>query len=230
MNHWSLPDLCFLWIHFYFMNYRKIWSSHYGPIPKDEKGRSYDIHHIDGNRNNNDITNLKAVSLEEHWKIHFEKGDYLEANMIADRIGKELYYGWKHKEETKKKISEANKGKKMSEKTRKKMSEWQKGRLLSQDHKKKISESLKGREFSEESRRKISESRKNKKPAPFSEETRRKMSESRRGKHRTEETKNKISESKSEIAQKKLECPHCKLIGGITNMKRYHFDNCRNKK
>jgi len=26
MNHWSLPDLCFLWIHFYFMNYKKIYD------------------------------------------------------------------------------------------------------------------------------------------------------------------------------------------------------------
>jgi len=29
--------------------------------------------------------------------------------------------------------------------------------------------------------------------------------------------------------QKKVECPYCKLIGGFTNMKRYHFDNCKNK-
>jgi hypothetical protein len=91
------------------MQYRKVWENTYGAIPKDDKGRSYDIHHIDGNRENNNISNLKAVSLEEHWKIHFDQGDYLESNMIAERLGKELYYGWNHKEETKIKIGLANK-------------------------------------------------------------------------------------------------------------------------
>jgi hypothetical protein len=29
---------------------------------------------------------------------------------------------------------------------------------------------------------------------------------------------------------KKIECPHCKLIGGKINMIRYHFENCKYKK
>jgi len=33
--------------------YRNIWSFHNGDIPKDERGRSYHIHHLDGNRRNN---------------------------------------------------------------------------------------------------------------------------------------------------------------------------------
>ena len=41
-------------------NYRKIYEQHYGPIPKDTDGRSYEIHHIDGNHNNNDINNLRV--------------------------------------------------------------------------------------------------------------------------------------------------------------------------
>ena len=28
---------------------------------------------------------------------------------------------------------------------------------------------------------------------------------------------------------KKIQCPHCELIGGMNNMHRYHFDNCKNK-
>ena len=39
------------------MNYRKIWETHNGEIPKDTDGRSFEIHHIDGNRNNNSIEN-----------------------------------------------------------------------------------------------------------------------------------------------------------------------------
>jgi hypothetical protein len=29
--------------------------------------------------------------------------------------------------------------------------------------------------------------------------------------------------------QKKIQCPHCGKTGGMTNMKRYHFDNCKMK-
>jgi hypothetical protein len=31
------------------MKYRKVWEKINGPIPKDDLGRSYEIHHIDGN-------------------------------------------------------------------------------------------------------------------------------------------------------------------------------------
>ena len=52
------------------MNYRKLWEQNYGPIPKDETGRTYDIHHIDGNRKNNSLDNLICLSIEDHYKIH----------------------------------------------------------------------------------------------------------------------------------------------------------------
>ena len=26
----------------------------------------------------------------------------------------------------------------------------------------------------------------------------------------------------------RIECPHCKLVGGISQMKQWHFDNCKN--
>ena len=51
--------------------YRKIYEDHYGPIPKEENGRSYEIHHLDGNSNNNDPKNLIAVTLQEHYNIHY---------------------------------------------------------------------------------------------------------------------------------------------------------------
>jgi hypothetical protein len=73
--------------HFYFMDdYRKIWRDANGPIPIDEFGRSYEIHHIDGNRNNNELSNLICVSIEDHYKIHSEQKDYLSALIIASRM------------------------------------------------------------------------------------------------------------------------------------------------
>lgn len=39
---------------------------------------------------------------------------------------------------------------------------------------------------------------------------------------------NKLGGTKGRLKEK-IECPHCKKIGGINQMKRWHFDNCRNK-
>lgn len=101
--------------------------------------------------------------------------------------------------ETKKKMSESQKGKHLSEEHRKKISESRKGKHFSEETKKKISESRKGRHFSEETRRKLSESHKGKQ---FSEETKKKISERLKGeknpnygKHLSDETKKKMSES-----------------------------------
>jgi|SaaInl3SG_22_DNA_1037383.scaffolds.fasta_scaffold16288_5 hypothetical protein len=69
-------------------NYRRTWEMHNGPIPVDEKGRRYEIHHIDGDRSNNDISNLKCVTIEEHLEIHLSQGDLVEAALIAKRMRK----------------------------------------------------------------------------------------------------------------------------------------------
>ena len=79
-----------------------------------------------------------------------------------------------------------NKVRIFSEETRKKMSEAKKGKKLSEEHRKKISESQKGenhpmygKHFSEETRKKMSESHKG---HTVSEETRKKISEAKKGK------------------------------------------------
>lgn len=68
------------------INYRKIWKDTFGEIPKDEFGRSFEIHHKDGNRNNNDISNLVCVSIEEHYQIHFKQHDYYACASISKRM------------------------------------------------------------------------------------------------------------------------------------------------
>lgn len=51
--------------------YRRIYTEHFGPIPK-----GYHIHHKDGNHSNNDPLNLVAITAKEHYDIHFSQGDY----------------------------------------------------------------------------------------------------------------------------------------------------------
>lgn len=49
------------------MNYRKLYAKHYGiKIPPE-----YDIHHIDFNRENNDIKNLILLPKSLHHKLHW---------------------------------------------------------------------------------------------------------------------------------------------------------------
>lgn len=133
-----------------------------------KKGLS--IHHLDGNKLNNSLSNLVYLTQNEHVSIHNH-----------DRKGK-LF-----SEEARKNISIAQKGKKRSEEARKNISESKKGtknpmygKHLSEEAKRKMSVSLKGRTFSEETRKKMSDARKGIK---LSEETKKKMSESQKGKH-----------------------------------------------
>jgi hypothetical protein len=68
--------------------YRKIYEQHYGLIPVDDDGRTYEIHHIDGNRANNDINNLVSVSIQEHYDIHYKQGDWAACLAISMRMNK----------------------------------------------------------------------------------------------------------------------------------------------
>jgi hypothetical protein len=67
-------------------NYRKIYEQHFGPIPKDSSGRSYEVYHIDGNHSNNDPANLKCVTIQEHYDIHYSQGDYGACYLIGLRM------------------------------------------------------------------------------------------------------------------------------------------------
>jgi hypothetical protein len=97
-----------------YRNHRSVWEKHYGKIPVDENGQTYEIHHIDGDVTNNDISNLMCVSKREHAQIHFDQGDYSAAYAILKRTKGIIkdFTGWKHKEETKEKISKSLSGEK----------------------------------------------------------------------------------------------------------------------
>jgi len=71
------------------------------------------------------------------------------------------------------------------------------------------------------------------------EETKQKISKSLTGLKASQKTKQKQSESRkkylsenphpSQGPQKIITCPHCGKSGGVSNMTRYHFDNCKKK-
>lgn len=136
---------------------------------------------------------------------------------------------WFVTRETRKKLSDAKKGKPgnnigwvPSDETRLKMSNSAKGRKLSDDAKSKISNALKGRKvseetiakikearskqvFSDEDRAKMSCSRKGTKPwnvgIPVSDEVKEKLRQANLGKTLSEETRRKISESNTGVSR-----------------------------
>lgn len=67
-------------------NYRKIYENHVGPIPNDITDRTYDIHHIDGDRSNNSVDNLVAVSIQDHYNIHYSQGDWMACWKIGIKM------------------------------------------------------------------------------------------------------------------------------------------------
>lgn len=111
---------------------------------------------------------------------------------------------YKQSEETKQKISIANKGRKLSIASRKNMSNGQKGKIFSVEHRKKISEAnngnkhpMFGKYHSIESKQKMSQSHSGENNPVYgkhlTEEHRRNIGKGNKGKIRTNETKNKLS-------------------------------------
>lgn len=150
-------------------------------------------------------------------------------------------------EEHRRKISDANRGKKMSDESRRKMSETRKGKPLL---------ALRGRKLSEEHKRKISEkvSRQN---APFlgckhTPESIEKMRAANLGRKDTDEQRMKKSlarmgdknprfgvtipddqkrrQIESLKARPNVTCPHCGKTMDESNAKRWHMENCKERK
>lgn len=109
------------------------------------------------------------------------KGKPRSKESVLKQVATRIKRGYKHSEETKRKIGDGNRGKvrpPISEETRAKLSNAQLGHFVSEETRRKISVSKKGKVvISEEQRRQISAALKGRKTGPHSDETRAKMVE-----------------------------------------------------
>ena len=107
--------------------------------------------------------------------VDISRAELIALNMYYDRPAEELIFlkSAEHK-------SLHNKSKEKSKETRKKISETEKGRHLSEEWKRKISEANRGKKLPEELKKRWSEAHKGK---HLSEEHKRKLSEARKGTH-----------------------------------------------
>jgi UDP-N-acetylmuramoylalanine-D-glutamate ligase len=219
------------------VNYRKIYEHHYGPIPIDNNGRSFEIHHIDGNHTNNNPENLIALTIQEHYDIHYNKKDYYAAKLIAQRMKK-----------SPEEIIELNKlhNRKMIEnKTHPFLGPYMNKKNIEQG----THLSLNKEACRKNANRLIAEGR-----SPLLGLSKKRVED---GSHNflggeiQRLTQNKLKAKglhnfSSELSrsvqlkriaenshpfqnQPKVECPHCKKIGLKGAMKRWHFENCKKK-
>jgi hypothetical protein len=111
-------------------------------VPFDDNGVRCHIHHLDGDKTNNDILNLVCMTDFDHRSYHSKNmSEESRKNISINNKGKHKNHK-KFSEETKKKISENTKKAMQDPKIRKKMSESLKGRKMSEETKDKIRKTL----------------------------------------------------------------------------------------
>ena len=133
-------------------------------------------------------------------------------------------------EETKKKISIANKGRLRSAESCAKMSKSMRGKKKSphtEEHNRKIGDANRGKKHSEETKKKMSGDKHPMYGKHHSEEHKKKLSLALKNRIFTEEHKKKIGDAQKGVPHPKITCPHCSKTGGSSAMKYWHFDNCR---
>ena len=140
----------------------------------------------------------------------------------AQKGEKNYNYGKHLSEETKRKMSEANKGKTLLEETKRKMSEAHKGKTHSYETKEKLRIFHFNKKLSEETRIKMSKARKG---ISLSEEHKLKLSEVMKGKTLLEETKRKMSEAHK---GKTLSEEHKRKMSEAQKKKKWWTDGCGN--
>jgi len=203
--------------------YRKIWEEAHGPIPTDPDGRTYEIHHIDGDRENSNLSNLACLSIEEHYKLHLAQGDYKEAMAVYHRMKQPP-------EEAARICSEIMKARmaqpEEQERSRRLMLDrWANDEDYAERTRKMLAEC---------SRQRAADGTHNFYDPEFKIRHQEKLLALTRGKVR-QGTHNFQSQEFAELNSKRCKarnaikhtCPHCGKEGKGVVMKRHHFDRCK---
>lgn len=189
-------------------NHRKVWEKFNGPIPLDEFGRSYHIHHIDGNPCNNELPNLLCLSPNDHFELHRTQGDFgaafllmnnhlsLSAEERSDIISKANSERWKNYSENERK-SIINKNRNSNKTT------WS-STVLRRETGLKVHQS-------------------------YSDKTKEQKEQEALIKSSSIKSAWKSSsfDAQREHMSSKVVCPHCGKEGQKAAMSRYHFDRCK---
>jgi hypothetical protein len=202
-------------------NYRKIYEQHYGPIPKDSLGRSMEVHHIDGDHSNEDISNLKLVTIEEHYQIHFDQGDYGACLIMSHRMN-----------------LSPKQTSMLSRSCQQRLVKNGKHHWLGPDNNKKLLETGKHPFLNKTAAKKRNLKR-------ISEGTHNLVGSTNpvyrliaAGEHHFQTSNpstQKIQDGSHHFLNNhpnkiQVTCPHCGKTGGAVNMKRYHFEHCKTLK
>jgi len=202
--------------------YRKIWVENYGDIPIDENGRSYEIHHIDGNRFNNDLLNLMCVSIDEHYAIHEKQGDFHACMAIVNRKKESI-------ETRKQRLSELSKKQWSKDSYRKKMSELSKAAWKNNQERKRKTAEL---------RSKLTQAQLKNGTHPFLQSWLKdhlaklvKVCKIKveNGTHNFQSKESAEASRQRALNRNSVNyvCPHCNKEGKGAVMKRHHFDRCK---
>jgi hypothetical protein len=128
------------------------------------------------------------------------------------------FYGKRHTDDAKQRISEANTG-----------------RIQPLHEKEKQRAKMTGRTreaFSEEWLENLSKNHRSKQPGfdgSLSEETKKKIGDRIRGTKQSEETKQKKADAIRGLKREKRLCPHCQQLVAVNGYARWHGDNCKYK-
>ncbi len=203
-------------------NYRKIYENFYGPIPKDGDGRTYEIHHIDGNRNNNAAENLIALTIDEHYNIHFKQGDWAACQSIAIRMNT-------HPSLLSELASLANK-RKVNDGSHNFIG----GNIARASSRRRVEEGthhfIGGDQQKKLARRRVEEGTHHFIGGGIQQALAKLRVKSGTHHFSGSDFNNKRKQEGTHPAQILYLCPHCSKEGRGGGMKRFHFENCKDKK
>lgn len=140
------------------------------------------------------IEECDVFLLYEREKFYIKKYNTYK-NGLNSTLGGEGASGWKHTEETRKKLGNINRGRKLTEEHKEKLRKHR----HTEEWKRQQSERLRGRVVKPETRIKLSESQKGKKRRPISEEQREKQRQKMIGKPKSKEHSENIKKCKQGI-------------------------------